>query len=56
MQKPTDSKPKESSPKSDEKITLPVKMKQVAIQQNIASQEKSITVIKKRKFALNKDK
>ena len=31
-------------------------MKQVAIQQNIASQEKSITVIKKRKFALNKDK
>ena len=56
LQKPTDSKPKESSPKSDEKITLPVKMKQVAIQQNIASQEKSITVIKKRKFALNKDK
>ena len=56
LQKPTDSKPKESSPKSDEKITLPVKMKQVAIQQNIASQEKSITVIKKRKFALNEDK
>jgi hypothetical protein len=31
-------------------------MKQVAIQKNMAPQEKAITVIKKRKFALNKDK
>ena len=56
LQKPTDSKPKQSSPKSTEKSAVPVEMKQVAIQQNIASQEKPITVIKKRKFALIKDK
>ncbi|MDD9322281.1 hypothetical protein M0O54_19620 [Acinetobacter lactucae] len=56
LQKPTGSKPQESSPKPIEKSAVPVKMKQVTIQQNIASQEKPITVIKKRKFALIKDK
>jgi hypothetical protein len=39
-----------------ENSAVPVEMKQVAIQKNMAPQEKSITVIKKRKFALNKDK
>ena len=56
LQKPTDSKPKESSPKSTENSAVPLEMKQVAIQKNMAPQEKPITVIKKRKFALNKDK
>jgi hypothetical protein len=56
LQKPTDSKPKESSPKSTENSAEPVEMKQVVIQKNIVPQEKPITVIKKRKFALNKDK
>jgi hypothetical protein len=56
LQKPTESKPKESSPKSTENSAVPVEMKQVAIQKNTAPQEKPITVIKKRKFALNKDK
>ena len=35
---------------------MPVEMKQVAIQKSMAPKEKPITVIKKRKFALNKDK
>ena len=56
LQKLTDSKPKQSSPKSTEKNTVLVEVKQVAIQQNIASQEKPIAVIKKRKFAFIKDK
>ena len=56
LQKSTDSKPKESSPKSTENSAVPVEMKQVAIQKNMAPQEKPITVIKKRKFALNKEK
>ena len=56
LQKPTDSKPKESSPKSTENSAVPVEMKQVAIQKNMAPLEKPITVIKKRKFALNKEK
>ena len=56
LQKSTDSKPKEASPKSTENSAVPVEMKQVAIQKNMAPQEKPITVIKKRKFALNKEK
>ena len=56
LQKPTDSKPKESSPKTNENSVVPVEMKQVAIQKNMGPKEKPITVIKKRKFALNKDK
>ena len=56
LQKPTESKPKESSPKTTENSAVPVEMKQGAIQKNMAPQEKPITVIKKRKFALNKDK
>ena len=56
LQKSTDSKPKESSPKSTENSAVPVEMKQVAIQKNMAPLEKPITVIKKRKFALNKEK
>lgn len=56
LQKSKDSKHKESSPKTTENSAVPVEMKQVAIQKNMAPQEKPITVIKKRKFALNKDK
>ena len=56
LQKSTDSKPKESSPKTNENSDMPVEMKQVAIQKSMAPKEKPITVIKKRKFALNKDK
>ena len=56
LQKSTDSKPKEASPKSTENSAVPVEMKQVAIQKNMAPLEKPITVIKKRKFALNKEK
>ena len=55
LQKSTGSKPQESNPKPIENSAAPVE-KQVAIQKNMAPQEKAITVIKKRKFALNKDK
>ena len=55
LQKSTGSKPQESNPKPIENSAVPVE-KQVAIQKNMAPQEKAITVIKKRKFALNKDK
>ncbi|WP_180006234.1 hypothetical protein [Acinetobacter sp. YH12237] len=56
LQKSIDLTVKESSPKSTENSAVPVEMKQIAIQKNMAPQEKPITVIKKRKFALNKDK
>ena len=56
LQKPIDSKPKKSSPKFIENSVVPAEMKQVAIHKNMAPQEKPITVIKKRKFALNKEK
>ncbi len=39
-----------------EKKSISVKVKDIPVQQDLAQKQKSVTVIKKRKFALIKDK